>query len=997
MSFVPSKPGPNLASTSQAGVESTTSRLRGPLIIPGYEIESEIGRGGMATVYRAVQQSLGRQVAIKVLAYDLVDDDPEFAQRFKKEGHILAQLLHPNIVTIFDIGESEGNQLFLSIEYLAGGTLKEKIHQGLPFDATIRIARAIASALGLAHVRGVIHRDVKPSNIMFRHDGTPVLTDFGVARVVESKTIHTMAGLAIGSPGYMSPEQAMGERASVQSDLYSLGVVIYEMLVGHVLYEGGNPIAVALRHVNEPIPKLPRAYANLQPILNKLLAKKPSDRYRNADEFLRALNVVVPTETGQTSTDLSNISITEFASGKIRSLAGKRPRLTLWIPGILLLVVTTLIYGLKFNHRSSTTQPASETTKNYEHEARRYLANGELQKSLDQIAQGLAAIPGDIRLIELKQEVERRTTEAKALNMRQELQQQAQLQAEQSLAQAQKSLREGKVDASLAHIEQGLLVMPDYPVLLALREQVRGQLAEQQRQVEIARQQAAIVERQKAEQERQQAETTRRLQEVQQYWSQALQSQKVGNYVEGLQHIGKGLALDPNHIELNRLREVLSAQLVAEQKRRDEQVRQQEEVARRQAEEARRQAEIAAQQKAERARLAEETAQRRREQALWQTEEAERRKAEKIDQQRAAARRLEEAKQHLMGALEDQRNGKYASSLERIDKGLVLAPAQGELVRLREKVSAQLAAEQKKQVEQAKQEEEIKAWLAKAEAHWKAKRLTEPAENSAEAAYRQILKLDEGNRQAQEGLQRIAGEYVRQAQQQRSKGALQEALQLVDKGLKVLPTHSDLARLQKEIHAQLAATEQQKPQQQQQIEQRQVQEKQRQEQAQQEIEKEEAQKRQQEQQRHQEQEKQRQEQQRKDQLRQEQQRKLEQQQRLEERQRQEQQYREQQRQEQQHQEEKQRQEEKQQEQRQRQLQFEKQKQEQRRKEQIWREQQRQEVRQEQQRLEQRRLAEKQRRERQRRLEQRQEQQHQEEPPKAQQPETTNKPRVFGTF
>ena len=204
MSFQPSPLDPSvLANQGREGF-----RRRGLPQIVGYEIDCEIGRGGMATVYRATQQSLQRQVAVKVLVQEL-DDGSEMAQRFKKEGHILARLLHPNIVTIYDVGITENNQLYLSIEYLSGGTLRERIRQGLSLDSAIYIARCMAKALGYAHSKGIIHRDIKPSNIMFRYDDTPVLTDFGVARVSESNTIQTAVGLMVGSPGYMSPEAAL--------------------------------------------------------------------------------------------------------------------------------------------------------------------------------------------------------------------------------------------------------------------------------------------------------------------------------------------------------------------------------------------------------------------------------------------------------------------------------------------------------------------------------------------------------------------------------------------------------------------------------------------------------------------------------------------------------------------------------------------------------------------------------------------------------------------
>lgn len=178
MSFQPSQPDISLP----ANQTRESVGQRGLPQIAGYEIDCEIGRGGMATVYRATQQSLQRQVAIKVLMQEL-DEASETAQRFKKEGHILARLLHPNIVTIYDVGITENNRLYLSIEYLSGGTLRERIRQGLSFDSAIYIVQCIAKALGYAHTNGVIHRDIKPSNIMFRYDNTPVLTDFGVARV----------------------------------------------------------------------------------------------------------------------------------------------------------------------------------------------------------------------------------------------------------------------------------------------------------------------------------------------------------------------------------------------------------------------------------------------------------------------------------------------------------------------------------------------------------------------------------------------------------------------------------------------------------------------------------------------------------------------------------------------------------------------------------------------------------------------------------------------
>ena len=519
-------------------------RQRGFAQIVGYEIEHEIGRGGMSKVYRAMQQSLGRQVAIKILAYE-PEEDSDFAQRFKKEGRILAQLLHPNIVTIHDIGVSEDNQLFLSIEYLSGGTLKDQIKQGLSLDSVIQIAKSIAKALGYAHEKGVIHRDIKPSNIMFRHDGTPVLTDFGIARVAGSKTVHTMTGLMIGSPGYMSPEQAMGESATIQSDLYGLGVVLYEMLTRHPPYEGDNPLAVMLKHLHDPIPEIPKECSFLQPIVNKLLAKKTQDRYKNTNEFLEAINLLVPSDTRpqpEWVTGNNNQSVMEFASGKIRSLLKRKSQFTIWI---CMIGTATLLMSTLYIFKSKIATKSIEAP-NYE------------------------------GLMQLRQQTEQQIAQRQARQVQQEQQQQLQLQAEQLLMQANSSFGEGLLELSLAHIEQGLLAVPNHPGLSALRAQVRARMVEQQHQVEARRQEeeaarrkAEIADRQKAEQDRQQVEAIRQREEADRYLARALNYQRSGGYAASLQQINKGLAVVPNHEGLLRLQEKVRVEWSAEQRRQE--------------------------------------------------------------------------------------------------------------------------------------------------------------------------------------------------------------------------------------------------------------------------------------------------------------------------------------------------------------------------------------------------------------------------------------------
>ncbi|NJN46336.1 MAG: serine/threonine protein kinase, partial [Candidatus Competibacteraceae bacterium] len=256
--------------------------------IPGYKIEQELGRGGMATVYLATQESLSRHVALKVVAPTLAADS-NFTARFLKEGRIIAQLNHPNVITIFDCGV-HGHYYYLSMEYLAGGTLEDRIDQGLPLADTLEIIKSMASALGYAHAKGFIHRDVKPLNIMFRREGTPVLTDFGIAKFMEGSTQLTAPGIALGSLRYMSPEQVRGFEIDARSDLYSLGIVFYKMLTGRLPYEAEDPMVVAVMHSTAPLPVLSPELAKFQPVLDKLLAKEVDDRFQNAGQIVDAIN-----------------------------------------------------------------------------------------------------------------------------------------------------------------------------------------------------------------------------------------------------------------------------------------------------------------------------------------------------------------------------------------------------------------------------------------------------------------------------------------------------------------------------------------------------------------------------------------------------------------------------------------------------------------------------------------------------------------------------------
>lgn len=259
--------------------------------IPGYTIIKKINAGGMATVFLATQHSVGRTVALKIMKPSL-DKDPEFHQRFQREANIIGQLSHPNIIPIYDIGRHEGFN-YISMEFLPRGALDEKIKQGIAPEQALKIATGIAAALEQAHSKGYVHRDIKPENILFREDDSPVLTDFGIARTIKSKANMTQVGTVIGTPYYMSPEQAKGEPSDGRSDLYSLGVVLYEMLTGEKLFHADSSLAISVKHIHEQPPALPSELSGLQSLLDKLLAKTPELRFQSARELIEELKLLL--------------------------------------------------------------------------------------------------------------------------------------------------------------------------------------------------------------------------------------------------------------------------------------------------------------------------------------------------------------------------------------------------------------------------------------------------------------------------------------------------------------------------------------------------------------------------------------------------------------------------------------------------------------------------------------------------------------------------------
>ncbi|ARN76101.1 bifunctional serine/threonine-protein kinase/formylglycine-generating enzyme family protein [Oceanicoccus sagamiensis] len=258
------------------------------MAIPGYRILRKIRQGGMSTVYLAIQQSVDREVAIKVMSPSL-SSDPSFGSRFYREAKIVGQLSHHNIVSIYDVGNHK-HYNYIAMDYLPGAPLQDRLDEGVSTEEAIKVVREMASALHYAHEAGYIHRDIKPDNILFRQDGSAVLCDFGIAKALKGNVKMTNFGAVLGTPNYMSPEQAQGKELDGRADIYSLGVVFYEMLTGQVPFNGDDPVAVAVKHMTSPIPKLPSDKKAFQPIIEKMMDKKANARYQTGQEVMTALD-----------------------------------------------------------------------------------------------------------------------------------------------------------------------------------------------------------------------------------------------------------------------------------------------------------------------------------------------------------------------------------------------------------------------------------------------------------------------------------------------------------------------------------------------------------------------------------------------------------------------------------------------------------------------------------------------------------------------------------
>ncbi|NLO82220.1 MAG: Stk1 family PASTA domain-containing Ser/Thr kinase [Clostridiales bacterium] len=329
--------------------------LLGRILGERYELIEKIGSGGMAIVYKAKCHLLKRHVAVKILRPELVEDE-SFVARFKRESLAAASLSHPNIVNIYDVGEENG-VYYIVMEYVNGKTLKEYIREKerLEWEEAVRIAAQICSALKHAHKNGIVHRDIKPQNILISEDGTVKVADFGIARAVSSATVTIAGANVMGSVHYFSPEQARGGYVDEKSDIYSLGIVLYEMVTGNVPFEGDTAISVALKHIQERVkppwelnPSIPKS---LNDVIEKATEKDQAGRYQTAGEMLRDLQRVLRDPEGNfvvRNID-SDLPTQVMEPVKPNANPGERPsreKRSVWLKLILFIIPMILLFIL---------------------------------------------------------------------------------------------------------------------------------------------------------------------------------------------------------------------------------------------------------------------------------------------------------------------------------------------------------------------------------------------------------------------------------------------------------------------------------------------------------------------------------------------------------------------------------------------------------------------------------------------------------------------------
>jgi eukaryotic-like serine/threonine-protein kinase len=338
-----------------------------------YHILQQLGEGGMAVVYKAYDTRLERDVAIKIIRRGAFPPEQleRILKRFEREAKALARLSHTNIVKVHDYGEYEGAP-YLVMEYLPGGTLKEKMGKPIPWQAAADLLIPVARALDYAHQRGILHRDVKPSNILLTETGEPMLTDFGIAKILDIEETHTLTGtgVGIGTPEYMAPEQGIGEGVDARADIYSLGIVFYELITGRKPYTADTPMAVIIKQINEPLPSARQFASDLpdgvEKVLLKAVAKSPENRYPDMGAFAAALESLsafsIPETNLRPTEETTRDTLEPLTDGIDNSLlpAQKKKTWWPWAAGLggFLIVVCVVIAALRIPKFIATPAPS---------------------------------------------------------------------------------------------------------------------------------------------------------------------------------------------------------------------------------------------------------------------------------------------------------------------------------------------------------------------------------------------------------------------------------------------------------------------------------------------------------------------------------------------------------------------------------------------------------------------------------------------------------------
>jgi len=458
--------------------------------IPGYRVERLVAEGGMAAVYLAIQESLDRHVALKFLKKF---DEPEQSRRFMNEGRIIASLNHRNIITIHDIGVI-GEQHYISMEYLEEGDLEARLRRGITPKEAVELLTTLGECLEFVHRKGIIHRDIKPANILFRKDGTPILTDFGIAKQVQQDTNLTMDGTAMGSPDYLSPEQAECKPLDGRTDIYGLGVVLYEMLTGCKPYHGKSYIDTVMAHIREPIPSLPDHLQRYQALLDRMMAKDPQDRFTSAADMvafiermgrttpgelisakvvgvIRNLRDGTPATTGLAKTvQLTRDAPAEGPSAVIQNTSaygfrtlienltgkGKAPHRRLLTVGLILVLVTGTLWMLD----EPVDSPATHTA---EFDVDYYLLKAKVAMDADKLTTPME----DNAYLYYQEVIRLDPAHEEALQGLAEI-------AIRHADLAEEAIKRFQYVKAEHYVSEGLRVQPDNPRLVALRERTNG-------------------------------------------------------------------------------------------------------------------------------------------------------------------------------------------------------------------------------------------------------------------------------------------------------------------------------------------------------------------------------------------------------------------------------------------------------------------------------------------------------------------------------------------